>query len=218
ELKTPLVSICNASALLYELFKEELSDKAKDLVKIIMKGGERLEELVQNLIDVSRIESGKLNLNLKDVDITKIIKECIEDLYFQLKTREICIEFNKNKSVILAVDSIRFKQVIMNLLINAIKYTPPGGSISILLDKNDKNLEIKIIDDGIGFTSEEKKLIFKKFGKIERYGQGVDVISDGSGLGLYISKEIVNAHHGIIRVESEGRNKGSIFIISLPWI
>ncbi|MFX0139343.1 MAG: sensor histidine kinase [Candidatus Hodarchaeota archaeon] len=108
--------------------------------------------------------------------------------------------------------------VISNLLNNAIKYTPPDGTIEIKTEIKDNFIIISIKDTGIGITREEKERLFTQFGKIERYGQGLDIISDGSGLGLYISKKIVKLHGGKIWVESEGRNKGTTFYFTLPLI
>ena len=110
----------------------------------------------------------------------------------------------------------RLYEVVINLLSNAIKYTPPNGRIIIKSESKDDNYIISITDNGIGLTNEEKEKIFKKFGKIERYGKGLDVVSEGSGLGLYISKKIIELHGGDIWVESKGREKGSKFSFSIP--
>ena len=107
---------------------------------------------------------------------------------------------------------------IMNILLNAVKNTPPNGKIYINMKKYNGYVDILIRDTGVGLTEEEKSKLFKKFGKIERYGKGLDVDTEGSGLGLYISKKIVELHGGKVWAESEGRNKGSAFIIRLPEI
>ena len=112
----------------------------------------------------------------------------------------------------------RIYEVIVNLLSNAIKYTPPNGKIIVRSEKRKGNYIISVQDTGIGLTDEEKEKIFKKFGKVERYGQGLDVDSEGSGLGLYISKKIIELHGGNIWVKSKGRKKGSTFYFSLPVI
>ena len=107
-------------------------------------------------------------------------------------------------------------EVITNLLSNAIKYTPLNGNIKIESEINDKDVIISIQDNGIGIEKKDKEQLFTKFGKIERYGQELDVLIDGTGLGLYISKKIIELHGGKIWVESDGRNKGSTFFFSLP--
>jgi len=112
----------------------------------------------------------------------------------------------------------RIYNVITNILSNAIKYTPLSGKIELKSEITNGFIIISIKDNGIGFSKEEGSLLFKQFGKIERYGQGYDVISEGSGLGLYISKKIIELHGGEIWIESEGRDKGSTFYFSLPII
>jgi signal transduction histidine kinase len=121
-------------------------------------------------------------------------------------------------NLITLIEKEQIHQVISNLLNNAVKYTPPGGSIEIKSEIKENFIIISINDNGIGFTEEEKGMIFKQFGKIERYGQGLDIIAEGSGFGLFISKRIIELHGGEIWVESEGRNKGSTFYLSLPLI
>ncbi|MBA7600856.1 Adaptive-response sensory-kinase SasA [subsurface metagenome] len=101
-------------------------------------------------------------------------------------------------------------------MINAIKYTPIGGTITIDSHQKNNHYIISIKDTGIGLTKKEIAQLFTQFGKIERYGQGWDVGIEGTGLGLYISKELIDLHNGKIWVESEGRNKGSTFFFSLP--
>ena len=113
------------------------------------------------------------------------------------------------------MDKIRLQQVITNILSNAIKNTPMNGSFCISLVHNLEHIDIQIRDSGVGLTEKEKELLFEKFGKIERYGMDLGVDIEGSGLGLYIAKEIVELHGGQILVESEGRNKGALFTIRL---
>ncbi|MFX1340229.1 MAG: PAS domain S-box protein [Promethearchaeota archaeon] len=218
ELKTPLNSISSASNLLLELHKTKLDSRALNLIKIIIKGGERLEFLIKNLLDVSKIESGKFELNIQKENITEIIKEILKDLFYLIQEREMRINLIIDKDIYIMVDKIRIEQVLENLIANALYYTPPKGLISINAKVFTQFVEIYIIDSGIGFTEEEKNKIFKKFGKIERYGKGSNIITEGTGLGLYISKEIIELHDGKIWVESKGRNKGSKFIIRIPII
>ena len=107
-------------------------------------------------------------------------------------------------------------QVINNLINNSIKYTPRNGKIQIKSQIQNENVLISVKDNGIGLSLSDKNQLFKQFGKIERFGQGLDVIPDGSGLGLYISKKIIELHGGEIWVESEGKNRGSTFYFTLP--
>ena len=126
------------------------------------------------------------------------------------------MDFDPN--MITMFEKERIYEVIINLLSNAIKYTPPQGIIKIGSKIENNQYIISIEDNGIGFTEKEREKIFKKFGKIERYGKGLDVVSEGSGLGLYISKGIIELHGGQIWAESKGRDKGSTFYFSLPMV
>ena len=134
------------------------------------------------------------------------------------KSRRQTIILKLHDSLITSFESEQIHQLFNNLLTNAIKYTPPNGTIEIQSKIKNNFIIISIKDTGIGFTDDDKEIIFKIFGKIERYGQGFDVLSEGTGLGLYISKKIIKLHGGQIWVESKGRNKGSTFYFSLPII
>jgi PAS domain S-box-containing protein len=216
ELKTPLIGVLSSSQYLLESCNEEMSESVIKFVKIINRGGDRLKKLTNNLVDAFDIESKGLVLKKEKVDIVKIIKDCANDLIFSLKERHLLLKNDLIGSYYIEVDEIRIEQVILNLLSNAIKNTPPNGIIYINLEKDENFVDIIIRDTGVGFTEDEKELIFKKFGKIERTFLGKDVNIEGSGLGLFISKEIVDLHGGKIILESEGRNKGSSFVIKLP--
>ncbi|MCK4778584.1 MAG: ATP-binding protein, partial [Candidatus Lokiarchaeota archaeon] len=141
---------------------------------------------------------------------------CISDLKHWADKRKVNVKADLPNQFILEVDRIRIEQLINNILSNAIKYTPPNGNIIIELNDSEKYVEISIRDTGIGLTKKEKEKLFQKFGKIERVGNQLDIETEGTGLGLYISKEIVELHKGKILVKSPGRNKGSTFLIRLP--
>lgn len=115
----------------------------------------------------------------------------------------------------LDIDRLRFRQVLTNIISNAIKNTPQNGEIFLNLVEKAEYTDISVKDTGVGLTEKEMEKLFEKFGKIERYGMDLGVDIEGSGLGLYISKEIVELHGGQIFVESVGRNKGSTFTIRL---
>jgi PAS domain S-box-containing protein len=217
ELKTPLVSVCGASELLLELSDAEINDETRELVKMIEKGGTRLKYLVENLLDITRIEYNKLELDKKRNNLGDIIKECTEEMRIISKKRKVNVKLEIKNEIILDIDRIRIEQVVLNLLSNAIKNTPPNGQIELRLLKKQKWALFSVKDSGIGLTQNEMERIFTRFGKIERYGEGLEYVDiQGSGLGLYISKEIIDLHEGQIYADSEGRNKGSIFTIKLP--
>lgn len=215
ELKTPLTSIYGASQILLKHFDGKIDEDVLEFIEIFHRGALRLKKLVENLIDASRIESGKLELNLKMEDLVKITKDCVEEMSYLFDSRKLIVNLNLPDELVFNIDKIRLQQVITNLLSNAIKNTPISGKIYVNLVDNHDYIEIQIKDKGVGITEKVKELLFEKFGKMERYGMDLGVDIEGSGLGLYISKEIVELHGGQILVESEGRNKGSTFTIRL---
>jgi len=215
ELKTPITSIFGGTQILLELYKDQTGSEALQFIELINRGGKRLKILIENLLDASRIDSDKLRLNLQKENIVEIIKSCIDDNRYLASRRNIILELNLPEVVNIKIDKIRIEQVITNLLSNAFKNTPKKGIIRIKLEEKGSAVYFKINDTGIGLTKKEMDKLFTKFGKIERYGQKMDVDIEGSGLGLYISKEIVDLHGGHIWVESAGRNKGSTFYIKL---
>jgi PAS domain S-box-containing protein len=217
ELKTPLVSVCGASELLLDLFKNELTTDTIELIEMIEKGGARLKYLVDNLLDVTRIEYNKFELEKDIINLSEVIKECAKEMNYLIKRRKLEIILDIPDKLDVKIDKIRVEQVILNLLSNAIKNTPPNGEIILSLYRKGRWAEFTISDTGIGLTREETDRLFTRFGKIERYGEGLEYIDiQGSGLGLYISKEILDLHEGQIWAESAGRNKGCTFTIKLP--
>jgi PAS domain S-box-containing protein len=217
ELKTPLVSVFASSELLLNVFRDKLGEDVLELIQMIQKGGKRLNHLVDNLLDITRIEYSKFKLEKETMNLTKVIKENSEEMRFLIKERNLSLKLELSPNVHIDIDRLRIEQVITNLLLNAVKNTPPNGKITIKLSEEDGWVEISVIDTGIGLTEEEMNIIFTRFGKIERYEEGLEYLDiQGSGLGLFISKEIVDLHGGMIRAESEGRHKGSKFIVKLP--
>ena len=215
ELKTPLISVYSASQLLLDHFKDHISSEAHEFVELIYKGAQRLKTLIDNLLDASRIESGKLTLSIDFEDIVDIIKECVDDIRYIADQKSLSINLDLPEEYLIKIDKIRIEQVITNLLSNAIKNTPSKGRIDLKLVETKNWIDISIRDTGIGLTDSEKKIIFKRFGKIERTVQEEEIDIEGSGLGLVISKEIAELHGGKILVESKGRNKGSMFTLRL---
>ncbi|TXT56278.1 MAG: Histidine kinase (modular protein) [Promethearchaeota archaeon] len=218
ELKTPLVSIKGYVNLFLEMHSKDLNSQSISILKEINHGCDRLESLIKDLLETSRLETKGLELKKERENLGFLIKYSINDLLGLINQRKhnVAMELHENMNTMFEKE--RIYQVITNLLSNAINYTPPNGTLEIKSEIKDNHYVISIKDSGIGLTEDEKKKIFKKFGKIERYGQGFDVISEGTGLGLYISKKVIELHGGKIWVKSEGRNKGSTFSFSLPIV
>ncbi len=218
ELKTPLVSIKGFSELILSKYSEDLNTSIISNLEEIDKGCERLQSIINNLLQTSKLESTEFKPKFEREDLSFLINYCAEELHPLVAKREHSINIEIPESIITNFEKEEIHDVISNLLLNAIKYTPPKGWIDIRAEIVDDFVVISIKDNGIGFSKEEKNKIFQQFGKVERYGQGLDLGIDGSGLGLYISKKIIESHGGKIWMESEGRNKGSTFYFSLPLI
>jgi len=215
ELKTPLTSAYAASQILLSNHKEDMKDSISNYVQIIHRGNIRLKKLIENLLDASRIEFGKFDLNKNIENLGDLINESLDDLYYLANNRQLKLNLNLHEEIYFAVDKTRIEQAITNLISNAIKNTQKGGEIFVNAYEKSQYIDISIKDTGIGLKPKEIQKLFEKFGKIERYGKDMGVDLEGSGLGLYISQQIVALHNGEILVESEGRNKGSTFTIRL---
>jgi len=218
ELKTPLVSIKGFSDILLELHKDKLDDYILTTIQEIKQGCIRLETLIGDILKTAELESGRTELKRSEEDLSFLIKFCVNELKGFSKLRNHTITLDINEKLTAYCEKEQIHQVVSNLLSNAIKYTLPNGQIHIQSRNEDDLIIVSVKDNGIGFTEEEKDKIFQQFGKIERYGQGFDIISEGTGLGLYICKKIIEMHGGKIWVDSPGRNKGSTFSFSLPII
>ena len=218
ELKTPLISIKGYADLLLKLHGDKLDDEMLSIVEEIKRGSLRLENLVKDLLESSKLESGKLQLKVLKEDLAFLISFCVGELRLLAKKRNHEIVLNIHDKLITLFEKEKIYDVVNNLLSNAIKYTPSGGMIEVKSEIKDGFYIISVKDNGIGIKKDEKPVLFQQFGKIERFGRGWDVEPGGSGLGLYISKKIVELHGGNIWLESEGRNKGSTFYFSLPII
>jgi PAS domain S-box-containing protein len=219
ELKTPLTSIYGANQLLYELNKDKLSDESMELIEIARSGSENLKNIILNLLDVSLLESNKFKISKQDFNFVDIVRDCVKNMKYLYRKRGHRIDLNLPEELYLKVDKSSIERVLINLLSNAIKYTPPNGIITIKLNKEDMFAELSISDTGIGLTENDIKKLFKKFSVIKKSeAMGIELSKDGTGLGLYICKEIVELHNGQIWAVSEGKEKGSTFFIKLPLL
>jgi signal transduction histidine kinase len=218
ELKTPLVSIKGYVDLLLQVHYDNLDFYTISMLHEIRQGCSRLGSLIKDLLETSKLETGAIVLRKEKENLTFLIKFCMKELQGLAKIRNHEVLIDIDDKMITSFEKERIYEVIVNLLSNAIKYTPPGGLIKIGSERKDNNFIISIEDNGIGLSEGDKEKLFKKFGKIERYGKGLDVVSEGSGLGLYISKGIIELHGGKIWVESNGFEKGSTFYFSLPIV
>ncbi|MFX1278242.1 MAG: PAS domain S-box protein [Promethearchaeota archaeon] len=218
ELKTPLISISGYTDYILMKYTNQLTPAIIEDLKTVQRNVKRLELLMDQLLEVMKIDEDKVDLHKERVDVSKLINDCLDELSYLINEKNLEIILNINHEIILNVDATRIFTVFTNLISNAIKFTHEYGWIEISAKKNKDGYIFEVKDNGIGLTQEELKKLFKKF---ERIKQPIDdsrvtIKDSGTGLGLYITKGIVNLHGGKIYATSEGVNKGSSFIFTLP--
>ncbi|MFX0017789.1 MAG: PAS domain S-box protein [Promethearchaeota archaeon] len=217
ELKIPITTIYGAFQLLDQFHKHKFDDDTSAIFEIALSGTKQLKKLVDSLLDLSRLEAKMFKLEKSNIDLTNLIKKCVNGVKYLMKSRNQTYDLALPNSLHIDVDDSRIELVLNNLLTNAIKYTPTSGKISIKLESIENYAQISVRDTGIGLTKVELNKLFKKFSKIQTpLHDELNISLKSTGLGLHIAKEIVKLHGGEIWAESEGRNKGSTFLVKLP--
>ncbi|MGB8216739.1 MAG: GAF domain-containing protein [Candidatus Methanoperedens sp.] len=212
ELKTPLVSIRGYSELLYDEKLGLLKDEQKKSLQAIIRNADRLTRLINSILFISKMQAEKLEFKFQSVDMDEIVKVCVDDARSMIDTKQITFEKDIPKISKVNGEKDRFTEVITNLLDNAIKFTPSGGKISIKAQDEGEFVHLTVTDNGIGIPLEIIPKLFSRFYQADasasrKYG--------GTGLGLYITKNIVDAFRGKIWIESEV-GKGTIVHVLLP--
>ncbi|WP_442595412.1 two-component system histidine kinase PnpS [Neobacillus sp. D3-1R] len=211
ELKTPITSIKGFSETLLDgAMKDEVTLEA--FLSIILKESDRLQTLIQELLDLSKIEQHGFQLNVEQLDILELLNEVVKMLDRKAEEKNITLTINPGlTNVFIKGDYYRLKQVFINLVSNAIAYTPLGGKVEISVREEDSKVYVKVKDTGIGIDKDEIPRIFERFYRVDNSRSRN---SGGTGLGLAIVKHIVEAHKGSISVQSK-LNQGSSFTICL---
>lgn len=210
ELKTPITSLKMFVELQSMQLKRKDPKKAKYFNDRISDQADRLKELTSDLLDVSRIQTGKLRFAMEKFDITGVIRDTVEGLAGTSKKHEII--FKNGKKILVKGDKYRIYQVLVNLITNAIKYSHGEEKIIVLVKLVKRNVVVSIEDFGIGIEKDQQRKIFDRLYQVSG---SEEKTFPGLGLGLFISKEIIQRHRGRIWVESE-KGKGSTFFFSLP--
>ncbi len=212
ELRTPVTAIKGFTETLLD---GDLADKEtlKSFLEIIKKEADRLHRLIGDLLDLSKIEANKEVLTFQEVKIVSLIEETLDILEKQITDAELKVIRSLSEEFTSFIDRDRMQQVFINLLTNAISYTPKGGEIKIEVTKSPEYWQFIITDTGIGIPAKYIPRIFERFYRVDKARSRQ---SGGTGLGLAIVKHIVEAHNGTIQVESEV-GIGSKFIISIPF-
>lgn len=212
ELRTPLHTVIGFSELLAEEAKGPLNASQKRFIGHIHKDAQHLLALINEVLDLSKIEEGKLQLNRESVDLAAVIEDVLSSIRPRCAEKEIEITTGTAATLHVNGDRIRLRQVLYNLLSNALKFTPRGGRIRIEGKALAGLAEVSVRDTGIGIPPEEQSSVFEAFHQVSSSAAG---LSEGTGLGLPITHRLVEAHGGKIRLESEP-GKGSCFTFTIP--
>ena len=206
ELKTPITSI---KGYLQILQRSELDKAGTLFLEKSLNQINKLNALIGDLLDVSKVEAGKLTIQYERFDLKELLLDVIETFHYSSKTHKIIFKSSADKTLVDA-DKQRIEQVLINLLSNAIKYSPNAEVVTVELSISDTELTVSVQDNGIGLSKQHQKNIFTRFYRADGHAN-----ISGLGLGLYLSKEIIQQHKGMIDVISEP-GKGSTFYFSLP--
>lgn len=211
ELRTPITSIRGfAETLLDDDFDDE--EGRKEFLHIIYNESNRMQLLIEDLLTLSRLEQDNFQLVLNDINIGELLKDIIFSYEIKAKEKNLTIDFSVEEGLSFKAERGKVKQIFINLLDNAIHYTPEGGSVSLLIKSIEENILIQVSDTGIGIDQEALPRIFERFYRIDKARSRN---TGGTGLGLAIVKHIVDVHEGKIEIESEVNN-GTKVKIYLP--
>jgi PAS domain S-box-containing protein len=228
ELRTPLNAIIGFSEVLKEKYFGPLTEKQEEYVTDILSSGKHLLELINDILDLSKIEAGKMTLELSSVRIADLVRQSLTMVREKAAKHGIALDLEIDSAleeIQIPADERKLKQVLFNLLSNAVKFTPDGGAIRVAVRHRAGGdvvssaapgadlLEISVSDTGIGVEPADQEKIFEPFYQV---GQGQTNKPPGTGLGLSVSRELVELHGGILRVQSRGKNQGSTFLLTIP--
>jgi signal transduction histidine kinase len=216
ELRTPMTAVKSYLWMAINQPKQEIHEPLKKYLSICFSSTERLIHLVNDMLTVSRIERKKIELNKEVVLMSDIVQAVFDELLITAKEKgiELKTEIDARNSKVYG-DKEKLREVVQNILGNALKFTPQGGLIKVVVKKTTNKVHVEVSDTGSGIQKEDLPKLFQKFSKIE-YSYSKHSSQPGTGLGLYISKQIVTLHGGNIQVESEV-GKGSTFDIQIPF-
>ena len=224
ELRTPMNAISGFAQILMMESSNKLDDVQKSNVKEIINASNHLLELINEVLNLAKIESGNIELSIKTVNLNEVIIECFSLMENMIESRNIKttyqfngenISFNNisSRKTYIHVDRIRFKQILLNLLSNAVKYNVEGGCITVACDISNDIVRISVIDSGKGISKAGQNELFKSFSRLGQENGNVE----GTGIGLVITKKLVEAMGGQIGVESE-LSAGSTFWVDFPFV
>jgi signal transduction histidine kinase len=215
QLRSPITAIKGYTSMLLDGSFGKIAKTQTEAISRVFQSSQNLAKVVEDLLDVAKIEQGGMKYQFQETDLEKICGEVFNEMSISAKNKGITLTYENTGAVpcMVSVDPTKIRQVVLNLLDNSVKYTTQGFS-KLTLKKTATDAVIQITDSGIGMSKETKEKLFGKFNR----GEGQKVNAGGSGLGLYLVKQIVEAHQGKIVADSEGENKGSIFTATIPLV
>jgi len=214
QLRTPLTAIKGYISMMLEKTYGAPPEQMEKPLKNIYLSNERLIKLVNDLLNISRIEAGRMEMQIEKTSLEEIITSVVEELKNSAKEKNIYLKWEKPEKPLpkISVDKEKIRQAIMNVIDNAIRYTERGG-VTIKCKMQNAKCKIEVKDTGTGLTKYELSKMFESF---SRGAAGTRLYTEGVGLGLYVAKKFVEMHNGKIWAESKGKGKGSTFYIELP--
>lgn len=210
ELRTPLTSIMGYLDALLEGEAGELEEEQEEYAEIAYRNAKKLHGLISDLLTLSRLESGKLNLKPSEFELTEMLHAIVQEQQPIARDKDVTVSIEAPEQIVLEGDAARLQQVFANLLSNAIKFSPAGEEIKIEGGQLGDRVVVRVSDRGVGIPKEEVPKLFERFFRASTAG-----MAEGTGLGLSISKEIVERHDGSLEVETE-EGAGSTFTVELP--
>jgi PAS domain S-box-containing protein len=214
ELRTPLNSILGFSQLLSSSGTGDLNDRQQRYVGHIESSGRHLLALINDVLDLSKVEAGQMEVELEPIELEPLLSEAVNQLRPLADAKPLELVLDPTPAIWIRADRRRFLQVMLNLLSNAIKFTPAGGKVRVTGVRAGRMAEIAVIDNGIGVPAAEQQRIFEEFTQVDRTGTES---TEGTGLGLALSRRLLQLMRGTIQVESED-GSGSTFRVILPRI
>lgn len=216
ELRTPLNGILGMAEILLEEIRGPLNDRQRRMVAVVESSGKHLLSLINDILDLSKIEAGKLDLNFEQIIVVDVCQTSLAFIKEPAAKKGIKVTFDLDPQVVtLRADVRRLKQILINLLSNAVKFTPSAGNVTLQVrgDAHRRTIDFAVIDTGIGIAEADLKRLFSPFTQVDT---SLTRAHEGTGLGLALVMELVELHGGSINVQSEV-GKGSIFTVSIPW-
>lgn len=214
QLRTPLSAVKWYIEIMLKDKERQLSRKQREHLNEIYRSNERAINLVNDLLDVSRIQEGHIQLELRPTRIEDIVEDIINNFETLLKNSKVSLDFQIINGPLpkIETDAEKLKRILSNLLSNSIKYTPAQGKIKVIVERKNKEIRISVSDSGMGISTVDQSKIFRKF---FRSPKAIKFSPDGTGLGLFIAKSLVETMGGKIGFES-GDGKGTVFYFTLP--